>query len=304
MKKIVIVLMVLIVIAAASVYLFIPAQLVASSALVVRCSERTAERFLGSENYWAKWWPGDKPYSYDGYSYSVIKDIPDFIGIGIKSRDSITASTVSVAPMGNDSCFIMWTCRMQTSVNPVKKLQQYFDAKHIKESMTDLLANAKKLLQNPDSVYGMHVIETTVKDTLLVSTKTAFKNYPSTQDLYSVINTLKNYVLQNNASITGNPMMYVSKQDTAYTLQVALPVNKELPISGAIAPKRMVPLKILVADVHGGTGKVNEAFHQMQNYVDDHGRESPAIPFISIVTDRMQETDTAKWISRIYYPVL
>ena len=34
----------------------------------------------------------------------------------------------------------------------------------------------------------------------------------------------------------------------------------------------------------------------------DNALSSPAIPFESLVTNRMQEPDTSKWVTKIYYP--
>jgi hypothetical protein len=62
--------------------------------------------------------------------------------------------------------------------------------------------------------------------------------------------------------------------------------------------------KILIGEVRGGDATTKNAFAEMHNYVVDHQMTSPAIPFISLVTDRKQEPDSSKWISRIYYPVM
>jgi hypothetical protein len=42
----------------------------------------------------------------------------------------------------------------------------------------------------------------------------------------------------------------------------------------------------------------------MELYISDHERVPPAIPFLSLVTNRMLEPDSSKWITLIYYPVM
>ena len=59
----------------------------------------------------------------------------------------------------------------------------------------------------------------------------------------------------------------------------------------------------LVAEIQGGPNKVENQLKEMENYVQDKNRNSPAIPFASLVTDRRKERDTLKWITNIYYPV-
>jgi hypothetical protein len=58
-----------------------------------------------------------------------------------------------------------------------------------------------------------------------------------------------------------------------------------------------------MAEVKGGPSRVDGCLLAVENYVKDHNMMSPAIPFQSLVTDRMAEKDTAQWITRIYYPV-
>ena len=61
---------------------------------------------------------------------------------------------------------------------------------------------------------------------------------------------------------------------------------------------------ILVTEVKGGKAEINKAYKQIMNYMADHSRTPPAIPFESLVTDRRNEPDSNKWITRIYYPVM
>jgi hypothetical protein len=61
---------------------------------------------------------------------------------------------------------------------------------------------------------------------------------------------------------------------------------------------------ILITEIKGGSASIDKAFKEMENYVSDYRRTPPAIPFQSLVTDRMKEPDTSKWITRIFYPVM
>ena len=84
---------------------------------------------------------------------------------------------------------------------------------------------------------------------------------------------------------------------------VAIPVDRVLQDTKNIVFKRMVPGNILIGEVKGGKCRVAESMHQMENYVNDYKRSAPAIPFESLVTDRMVQKDTTEWVTRIYYPV-
>jgi hypothetical protein len=66
----------------------------------------------------------------------------------------------------------------------------------------------------------------------------------------------------------------------------------------------MVLGNILVAEVKGGVYTAEKAIEVLSVYANDKKRISPAIPYQSLVTDRMQVSDTSKWITRLFYPVI
>ncbi|MDB4999000.1 MAG: hypothetical protein JWR76_77, partial [Mucilaginibacter sp.] len=57
------------------------------------------------------------------------------------------------------------------------------------------------------------------------------------------------------------------------------------------------------ADVKGGKQTVANAFVQLKNYQKDHGLISPAMPFEILITNRLTEKDTAKWVTKLYWPI-
>ena len=61
---------------------------------------------------------------------------------------------------------------------------------------------------------------------------------------------------------------------------------------------------ILVVEVRGDQQTINEAIKQIEKYITDYQRSIIAIPFQSLITDRSKESDSTKWITKIYYPVV
>ena len=101
-------------------------------------------------------------------------------------------------------------------------------------------------------------------------------------------------------------MLNITTKDSInFLTRVAIPVNKRLKDSGNISYKRMLGGgKILVAEIKGGSYSLKKGEIEIEQYVIDYNRIAPAIPFQSLVTDRMKEQDTSKWITKIFYPVL
>jgi hypothetical protein len=120
-----------------------------------------------------------------------------------------------------------------------------------------------------------------------------------------MIQSLKNYIGQNNASEKNAPMLNIFEIDsTHYEAMTAIPVDRQLPQTKEFAPKFLLKGgNILEAEIRGGPNTIEKALDEIENYRTDYKFTSPAIPYQLLLTDRMKEKDTAKWITRIYYPV-
>jgi effector-binding domain-containing protein len=130
------------------------------------------------------------------------------------------------------------------------------------------------------------------------------KKYPSQQEYYNLIKKLQDYIATNGASPANYPMLNIAEIDSNnFVTTVAIPVNKVLPDTGPIVFKKMFPGNILTAEVKGGVHAIEEGFRQLNHYVSDYQLVLPAIPFQSLITDRLVEADTSKWMTKLYYPI-
>ncbi|MGH2648329.1 MAG: hypothetical protein ACRDE8_12205, partial [Ginsengibacter sp.] len=192
---------------------------------------------------------------------------------------------------------------LATNWNPINRINLHLETKKMNKNIRDILNSMKAFLDKPENVYGMHIDQVIVKDTILVTTNFLSPEYPSTQKVYDLINGIKGYIAANNAKETNSPMLNVWQDSGLYKIQVAIPVNVVIPQNNTYLIKRMVPGKILVAEIKGGEYSAREALRQMHLFMTDNQLSAPAIPFESLVTNRMEEPDTLKWITKIYYPV-
>ena len=67
--------------------------------------------------------------------------------------------------------------------------------------------------------------------------------------------------------------------------------------------KKMILGNVIKAEIIGGIHTVNKGEDELFNYLNDYNRSSPAIPFQELVTNRIEEKDSLKWITNLYYPV-
>ena len=294
-------------VAIACIYIFISRELVVTSLSLVQCNPQAVFREVGHSGNWAVWWPGGEKggYRYAGDVFSVTGSSYPLTEVTIIHNGMEIKSRISVLSLSNkDSAAVYWQCSLNAGATPWQRLRQYISAKAIRGNMNAVLSRFRPFVENEKNIYGMSVGEASTKDTLLVVTKSYLRNYPSTGDIYNLLGKLREYISYEGAMEKGYPIANVTPgTDSGFQLMTAIPIDRVLPGKGPIFFRRMVPAKFLVAEVKGGDHSIRAAFGHLQEYIADHQRMVMAIPFQTIVTDRMKEPDSAKWSTWIYCPI-
>jgi effector-binding domain-containing protein len=313
MKRISLILAVVLLLLLAFTYLFIPNRITVSENITIAANPEAIFRKLGDTTEWQKWWPGEKKdlaakhsFTLNGFRYSLDDKKILSLPISISNQIFKALTELTFIPENTDESTLSLNGVIPTSYNPIRRIQLFFTANKIKKDITTLLQSIKSYYSTTSSLYGYDIQKKQVVDSTLLSTSKEIKGYPSTETVYSLIDELKNYIKQQAANETGYPMRNIFTKDSiTYLVKVAIPVDKKLPSSGNIVYRWMLGGgNILITEVKGGEGEIQKAYNQIQNYISDNKRVAPAIPFESLVTDRRQEADSSKWITRIYYPVM
>lgn len=292
----------------ASVYVFIPARLNIVQITPINCTVTGAYRVLSSNDKWQQWWPGQQSnsntFNYNNTSFTINKRLNNSLEISIQQDDQMLNSTLHVFPAGGDSASINWACDIATGNNPFKRIKHYRQAVALKNSMDSVLSHFKSFAGKKENIYGISFEIIIFRDSLLLSTKSFQKNYPSVSTVYAQINSLKKYGATHQAKQTGIPLMNLTPLDsTGYQLLTALPVDREVPASTQFFNQNIPLNRFWVIRVHGGMASVDEAIHQFQLYVQDYQRIVMALPFQKLITDRSAEPDTSRWVTDIYFPL-
>jgi hypothetical protein len=312
MKKWSIILVALIAIAVTGVYVFIPSNLVVSSVTPMYTNYVSAAEYVSNEDHWAKWWPGkieklgNKTIgTYKDATYQIIGKSYNNTQIALVYNKEITVINLAIAGFNRDSVKVICQYNDTASLNPFTRISRYNRAVYIKQNIKDVMQKLQQFLEKTSNIYGYNIISTMVKDTALMSTKTYINHAPSTADIYSLVNDLRNHIKQQGGTIVNAPMLNVTKEtETSYKVMVAIPVNHTLAETNTIQLKRMVIGRILESDsIKGGPATVAHSFKMFEKYFADFKHSSPAIPYQQLITDREKESDTTKWVTRFYYPI-
>jgi effector-binding domain-containing protein len=293
-------------------YFNIPVTNSFSKTVYIKTNINGAGRFLFDENKWIKWWPTDlqnnlaitnSKNNQDNYSYSLDKKMYGSMNIAIKKNETEFIANVNLISLDKNSVEVIWSCLQQPAAGSIARIRNYFYSKTLEKNAIEILASLKSFLEKNENIYGINIRQIMVTDTLLIATKYTSATYPTTPVIYDLIQKLKKYIALNNARETNPPMLHIIQDSGYFKTMVAIPVDKVLPGDNNFLLKRMVPGKILVTQVKGGIHTTSEALKQLEIYIDDNHLSSPAISFESLITNRIEEPDTSKWETKIYYPI-
>jgi hypothetical protein len=293
----------------ALVYIFIPNIINLKSNITVKATRPGISRVLPEKNNIAKWWPGkisNDSFYFNDLIFSIERGNITTLPISISDQKTEVSTSLLLIPLTKDSTQLEWIGAIATSYNPVKRFLIYQKAKKIERSIDAVLQKMENFYSKPENIYGFEIKKELVTDSLLIATSGKCTGFPTNQFIYSLIDKLKNYIALHSTKETGYPMLNIGTLDSInFEVKVAIPTDRLLPSSGNILQKRMPGRgNILVGEVKGGAGIAAIAFDQIKKYADDYERNAPAIPFYSLITDRLKEPDSSKWITKIYFPVM
>ena len=313
MKKWIAGLLVIITLTILGIYIFIPSKIVITGVTASRVPISAAFRSIGQQNKWEKWWrdsngkPHGKgePFSYNGSTFRLTQTGYNVAAIEIEQDGIIIQSELALVSTNKDSTWALWNGSFPVTYNPFTRKQLYKKAAEINKNLKGVLNNLKEYTSDPQKLYELSIVRTSFRDTNMLSTRFITRRNPSTEEIYSQFNILKKSIQKQHGQITGYPMVNVRmlKADSFET-QVAIPTSHTLQNEGAIFYRKMVPGNFLTATVKGGEYTVRESMQQLDFFMKDHGKIQVARPFEQFITDRTTEPDTAKWLTRIYLPVV
>lgn len=308
MKKLLLVIASIVLIIFLVLLFFIPTEQPLSYSVIVKNPGTGVARILLNREKWKVWWPGQKQndttFTLNNYKYTIRRIMLNSLDMTVYNSGDTVKGSLGIAESGTDSAELKWTSTTAFSNNPFRRISEYQKFRETSDNISKLVKQLGMYFNKEENIYGMKVSEAKVKDSSLISLKQTFNHYPSTDEIYGMIENVNNYIKEKNGEVNDYPMLHVHLDGpNNYETMVAIPTKKELPSEGKFLVKKMVLGNILKAQVKGGVQTIVEGEKELNNYVNDYKKLSPAIPFQSLVTNRSEVKDSTKWITELYYPI-
>ena len=309
LKKIIAGLFILLALTIAAVYLLIPTDIFINDTITVTTTDAHVFQFLNHQKEWKKWWPGtavsEFKYRYNKNLYTIKQLNNDDVVLAVSTPELAINTQFSFLATNANEVKLNWSGIKKSSLNPINRFTTYLHMNRIEKDMNDILLKFKRFIENDRNIYGMDVRISKVKNPIILATNTVTQQYPETEKVYELIGKLKQEIRKQHASETGSPMLNVYQTDSKkYEVMVGIPVTTAFhPPENMLINKMVLGGNMLETSVKGGVNTVHNAFNQLEKYKKDHNLISPAMPYESLITDRSKETDTTKWVTKIYYPI-
>lgn len=287
---------------------FIPDPLAVAAVTNIPSPVSTVNNFATNATNWQRWWPGT--YKNNIYTYRFKQYRIDYtsafsarVFVQADNNDTFT-SQLNVLPAADTSIAVVWQTSIPASLNPFTRIKQYNRALLIKKDLQTLLDSLTAFGGSQERFYGMNIQVTRFTNPFMITTNNMFDNYPTVDEIYKTVQVLRNYARDRQTRVADSPMVNIERTiKNGFWLRAALPVTAELPAHADIQSAKMVLGNTLVSTVTGGRFRVEEAMAQMQQFISDKQLTTPAIPFQLLITNRQQQPDSSKWITKLYYPV-
>lgn len=255
------------------------------------------------------WWPGTAgPDTSWSLGHGLFHYREAYVGsVTLTARHGSLPTEIAIGAAGSStSTTLTLTATSRLPANPWARLRETLAYGSVRADLDTLLARLANRFANPDELYRFHIERQQVSDATLVSLKQDYDHPPATEEVYALIARVQTHIAAKGARPTNHPMLniYPREGGGGVTAQVAVPTDRELASEGPFLLKRMLPGgNILMAEVRGGRPSVDSCLQALEDYARDRNILSPAIPFQSLVTDRLAEKDSTRWVTRVYYPV-
>ena len=260
-----------------------------------------------------KWFPKEatkisaNEYLLNDCKIKILKEIGDYITVTINYRSFSFKSNLQTQ---QDSGFSISSLEFPiSSKSYFDNISNYNNYRHIDKTLKLMLSSFQSFILKTENVYGFKFKKELVSDSTLISLRGISKNYPTVNEIYETIFKLESFSKKFGASQTNPPMLNIyNTGGDGYEYMLALPINKFININAfdkQITPKRMlVGGNLIVSDtIIGDRKRIDIALKEIEFFKKDNNLLSPAIPYESIITNRLTQKDSSKWETKLYYPI-
>ena len=254
-----------------------------------------------------------------GYSWKG-----DIIGEGkitiveIIPNERINSKIEFIAPQSMESD-VIWTFQESdhntivtwafegTLSYPVEKWFGLFMDKSLGTQFEKGLSNFKKLVEDQPDLTGKssNIKEIDFKGLVAIAIKGEWPNEKLNSKILKTFFKLSRHLKANNMDITDPPFViyHTSNKEDHTILECAIPISEKIIELDNMKIIELPASKTIMATHFGHYNTVKTTSDALQHYINENKIEVTGSRFEIYITDPMQEPDSRKWETKVYYPI-
>lgn len=199
-----------------------------------------------------------------------------------------------------------WGMDADMGMNPIGKIMGLFMDKMMGPKFDEGLQNLKKIAETKsEPTTAMYKVEEVETPSMFVMTmRKTVKTSEIGQTLGELYGMIGEKVKAQKLEMAGPVFaIYHSYSPDTLTLEAGVQINKPGKTEGMVNAYEMPAGKAAFVDYYGAYEGTEPVYAAINEWASANGKKLIRAPWEVYVTDPMMEKDTAKWNTKIYYPV-
>ncbi len=290
------------------VYTVIPSTITVGKTFSVKCTDKNVLQLLSDQKGWSKWLQKEAVLTdhiqYNGYELKLGTATYTSVRFEASASGNIIQNEIGFVNDSVTKTKVSFVSSIVTGINPITRFKKWKQMKQYETVINQLINQFISFAEEKKNIYGVGIKDGKIPDSLFISTRKMFDHFPTSTEIYDLVDELHAYTIANNAKQVNPPMMHIEQLNSkSFEIMVALAIDKTIENGGNFLFKQMVKGNTLIAEVMGGRANIDAGLRALEQFKSDYQFTSPAISFELMITDRRAEPDTAKWVTRLYYPI-
>ncbi len=296
-----------------SLALILPLQSNVKETIRLSANNDALFRQLMQDSTWEKWWPGKTVevnskaiLVQDDIEFSVHRILYNTIEFKTNSNSYEFNSILEIMAEPSNELTLTLATSVPIPHDPINRIKALVFASKLKRAFHTILANLTEHYKNPKNLYDLEIKEVSVPFEYVATVSQNCTHKPTLSEIYALISQVKKYIKSNGGIEKGYPMLNSTRLNANdFFLQVAIPIDKRLPESKNIKSKWMLKGgNIISAQVTGNRKAIENVKKKIELYIQDNHKNTVAIPYEYLITNRLEQPDSNKWVTQIYFPVI
>lgn len=190
---------------------------------------------------------------------------------------------------------------------PVEKWFGLFMNKSLGTQFERGLFNFKRLVEGKPDLTGRSsdIKEINFEGLIAIAIKEECPNEKLNSKILKTFSNLLRHLKANNMNITEPPIVvyHASNKEDHTVLECAIPISEKINVSDKIKVIELPATKTIMASHFGHYNTVKTTSDALELYINENNIEVIGSRFEIYITDPMQEPDSRKWETQIYYPI-